>query len=170
MEYLRSEVPCLSSHENKNTDSEATEVNEEEPQAHVGATDVMETFKVCHTSCKKVMSDAATEAILSMENGQLPLPSDEVVSKVPSQNSSNNTFLKNVDISTPSSKSPSSASEKVLRRELDSGKQGSTILHDKLEELKKKNEATEEALERTSRQYDELKSTRKRAISSFGQS
>jgi hypothetical protein len=103
-----------------------------------------------------------------MENGQLPLPSDEVVSKVPSQNSSNNTFLKNVDISTPSSKSPSSASEKVLRRELDSGKQGSTILHDKLEELKKKNEATEEALERTSRQYDELKSTRKRAISSFG--
>jgi len=91
-----------------------------------------------------------------MENGQLALPSDVVVSKVPSQNSSNNTFLKNVDISTPSSKSPSSAGEKVLRRELDSEKQGST-LHDKLEELKKKNEATEEAQERTARQYDELK-------------
>ena len=92
-----------------------------------------------------------------MENGQLALPSDVVVSKVPSQNSSNNTFLKNVDISTPSSKSPSSAGEKVLHRELDSEKQGSTILHDKLEELKKKNEATEEALERTARQYEELK-------------
>ena len=89
----------------------------------------------------------------AVADGQAPLSSTQVVSKVLSQNSSNNTFLKNVDISTPSSKSPSSAGEKVLRRELDSEKQGST-LHDKLEELKKKNEATEEALERTARQYD----------------
>jgi len=70
-----------------------------------------------------------------MENGQLRLPSDEVVSKVPSQNSSNNTFLKNVDISTPSSKSPLSAAEVVLHQELDAEKQGSVVLHDKLEEL-----------------------------------
>ena len=55
----------INQHENKNTDSEATEANEEEPQAQVGATDVVETFKVCHTSRKKVMSDAATKAIVS---------------------------------------------------------------------------------------------------------
>jgi len=69
----------------------------------------VEAFKVCHTSHKKGMDDAAREAVLSMEtmwaqivaDGQAPLPSAEVVSKVQSQNNSNNTFLKNVGISTP---------------------------------------------------------------------
>jgi hypothetical protein len=41
----------------------------------------------------------------AVADGQAPLPSAEVVSKVLSQNSSNNTFLKNVGLSTPSSKS-----------------------------------------------------------------
>jgi hypothetical protein len=52
-----------------NTNSEATEVNEEELQAQVGAADkeidAMEAFKVCHTSRKKGMSDAAIEAVVS---------------------------------------------------------------------------------------------------------
>ncbi|KAG2621691.1 hypothetical protein PVAP13_3NG313832 [Panicum virgatum] len=79
-------------------------------------------------------------------DGQPPLPSTDVVSKVPLQNSSNNTFLKNASIPTPSSKSLS-AREEALRRELDAEKQ----------ELKKKTKATEEVLERTARHYDELK-------------
>ena len=41
----------------------------------------------------------------AVADGQAPLPSAEVVSKVLSQNSSNNTFLKNAGLSTPSSKS-----------------------------------------------------------------
>ena len=52
---------------------------------------------------------------------QVPLPSAQVVSKVLSQNSSNNTFLKNAGLSTPSSKS-SQAHEAALRRELNAQK------------------------------------------------
>ncbi|KAG2557272.1 hypothetical protein PVAP13_8NG176400 [Panicum virgatum] len=73
----------------------------------------------------------------AVADGQPSLPSAEVVSKVLSQNSSNNMFLKNT--------------------ELDAEKQGSAILHDQLEELNKKSEATEVALERTARQYKEFK-------------
>ena len=88
-------------------------------------------------------------------DGQAPLPSAEVVSKVLSQNSSNNTFLKNAGLSTPSSKS-SPAREAVLHRELNAQKQSSVVLHDQLEELKKKTAAAEEVLERTARLFDEL--------------
>ncbi|KAG2562292.1 hypothetical protein PVAP13_8KG206701 [Panicum virgatum] len=98
----------------------------------------MEAFKVCHTSRKKGMSDVAREAVA-------PLPSVEVVSKVLSQNSSNSTFLKNAGLSTPSSKS-SLAYEVTL-----------PILHEHLEELKKKTEATEDMLQRTASLFDELK-------------
>ena len=55
----------INQHENKNTDSKATEANEEEPQAQVGATDVVETFKVCNTSRKKGMRDVAREVVMS---------------------------------------------------------------------------------------------------------
>ena len=92
----------------------------------------------------------------AVADGQPPFPSAEVVSKVLSQNSSNNTFLKNVGISTPSLKSPSSSDEEALRWELDAEKQGSAILHEYLEEWKKKTKATEEALDRTARQYDKV--------------
>jgi len=71
----------------------------------------------------------------AVADGQPPLPSVEVVSKVLSQNNSNIMFLKNASISTPSSKSPLSAAEVVLHQELDAEKQGSVVLHDKLEEL-----------------------------------
>ena len=90
----------------------------------------------------------------AVADGQAPLPSAEVVSKVLSQNSSNNTILKNAGLSTPSSKS-SPAREAALRRELNAQKQSSTVLHDHLEELKKKTIA-EEVLERTARLFDEL--------------
>ncbi|KAG2633892.1 hypothetical protein PVAP13_2NG257200 [Panicum virgatum] len=83
----------------------------------------------------------------AVADGQPPLPSVEVVSKVLSQNNSNSMFLKNASISTPSSKSPLSAAEVALHQELDAEKQGSV----------KKNEATKEALERIARQYEELK-------------
>jgi len=88
-------------------------------------------------------------------DGQAPLPSAEVVSKVLSQCSSNNTILKNAGLSTPSSKS-SPAREAVLRRQLNAQKQSSPILHDHLEELKKKTATTEEVLERTASLFDEL--------------
>ena len=58
----------------------------------------------------------------AVADGQPPFPSAEVVSKVLSQNNSNNTFLKNVGISTPSLKSPSSSDEEALRWELDAEK------------------------------------------------
>ena len=91
----------------------------------------------------------------AIADGQTPLPSAEVVSKVLSQCSSNNTFLKNAGLSTPSSKS-SPAHEAALHRELNAQKQSSSILHDHLEKLKKKTAAAEEVLERTVRLFDEL--------------
>jgi septal ring factor EnvC (AmiA/AmiB activator) len=89
-------------------------------------------------------------------DGQPPLPSDEVVSKVLLQNRSNITFLKNAGILTPSSKSQS-ASEEALHEELTAEKQDLAALHQELEELKEKSEAVDETLARTQRQYEELK-------------
>jgi hypothetical protein len=88
---------------------------------------------------------------------QAPLPSAQVVSKVLSQNSSNNTFSKNASLSTPFSKS-SPSREAVLCRELNlnAQKQSSAVLPDHLEELKKKTAAAEEVLERTASLFDEL--------------
>ena len=65
----------------------------------------------------------------AVADGQAPLPSAQDVSKVLSQNSSNNTFLKNAGLSTPSSKS-SPAREVALHRELNAQKQSSAVLHD----------------------------------------
>ena len=92
----------------------------------------------------------------AVPDGQAPLPSTEVVFKVLSQNNSNNTFLKNAGLSTPSSKS-STARKAALRRQLNAQTQSSAVLHDHLEELKKKIEAVEEVLERTASLFDELK-------------
>ena len=50
----------------------------------------------------------------------------------------------------------STAREAVLRRQLNAQKQSSVVLHDHLEELKKKIEAVEEVLERTASLFDEL--------------
>ncbi|PUZ56650.1 hypothetical protein GQ55_5G343800 [Panicum hallii var. hallii] len=83
----------------------------------------------------------------AIADGQQRLPSAEVVSKVLSQNSSNTTFLKNAGIATTSSMAPS-ASEEELHEELAAERQGSAVLHQELEELKK---MSAEAL------YEELK-------------
>ena len=45
---------------------------------------------------------------------------------------------------------------KQLRRELNAQKRSSAVLHDHLEELKKKTAAAEEVLERTASLFDEL--------------
>ncbi|RLM74215.1 hypothetical protein C2845_PM15G03500 [Panicum miliaceum] len=82
-------------------------------------------------------------------DGQTPLTSAEVVSKVLSQNSSNTTFLKNSSIGTPTSKSPS-VGEAALCEELAAEKQGSAVLQQEVEELKK-TEAAEVAMVRTQR-------------------
>ena len=91
----------------------------------------------------------------AVDDGHAPLPSAEVVSKVLSQNSSNNIFLKNAGLSTPSSNS-SPSREAALRQELNAQKQSSAVLHDHLEELRKKTAAAEEVLERTASLFDEL--------------
>ena len=70
--------------------------------------------------------------------------SAEVVSKVISPNNSNTIFFKNVGINTPSLKTPSAGEQ-----ELDAEKQGATVPHVEVEDLKKRSEAVEEALERT---------------------
>ena len=90
----------------------------------------------------------------TIADGQAPLPSAQVVSKVLSQNSSNNTFLKNASLSTPSKSSL--AREVALCRELNAQKQSSAVLHDHLEELKKETTVVEEILERTAGLFDEL--------------
>jgi len=52
---------CIHQNKNKENSINATEFNEEEPQEQVGEADeeidVVEAFKVCHTSRKKGMSD-----------------------------------------------------------------------------------------------------------------
>ena len=50
----------------------------------------------------------------------------------------------------------STAREAALRRQLNAQKQSSAVLHDHLEELKKKTAAAEEVLERTASLFDEL--------------
>ena len=91
----------------------------------------------------------------AVADGQAPLPSTQVVSKVLSQNSSNNTFLKHGGLSTPSKSS--SAREAVVCRELNAQKQSSVVLHEHLEQIKKKTEAAEEVFERTASLFNELK-------------
>ena len=59
----------MQQHDNKNNDTEASEVNGKEPQEPVRESDekidVVEAFKVCHTSHKKDTSDAAREELVS---------------------------------------------------------------------------------------------------------
>jgi hypothetical protein len=63
-------------------------------------------------------------------DGQPPLHSAEVVSKV---------LFQNAGIATPSSKSPS-AGEEAIHEELATERQGSAVLHQEFKELKKKSE------------------------------
>jgi len=69
---------CIQQNKNKENSINATEFNEEEPQEQVGEAnkeiDAVEAFKVCHTSRKKGMSDAAREAVVSPSTCLFSLP------------------------------------------------------------------------------------------------
>ncbi|CAN6342723.1 unnamed protein product [Urochloa humidicola] len=85
-------------------------------------------------------------------DGSPPLTTAEVVYKVLSQNSSTSTtFLKNAGIPKPAR----SSSEESLRQELGAEKQRSTILLDKIKELKKMSETQERLHEKLKKQQEE---------------
>jgi len=92
----------------------------------------------------------------AVADGQAPLSSAEVVSKVISPNSSNSTFFKNAGLSTRSLKPPSAA-EQVLLEELAVQKQKEASITEEFAEVKKRSEAAEEALLKTQQLYDEMK-------------
>ncbi|KAF0928072.1 hypothetical protein E2562_037664 [Oryza meyeriana var. granulata] len=126
--------------------------------------DAVELFKECHNSERKGLSDAAQDAVTSMEtmmaepiaDGETPRSSAEVVSKVLSQTSANNTFLKNACLQKSCTKT-STSSEKELWEQLEAEKQGSAVLQE-LHVLKKKSEEKEEALAKT---QEEMAKTQK---------
>uniref|UniRef100_A0A0E0LBP2 Uncharacterized protein n=1 Tax=Oryza punctata TaxID=4537 RepID=A0A0E0LBP2_ORYPU len=118
--------------------------------------DIIELFKECHNSKIKGLSDVVQDAIDSMENimaepvgiDDTPRSSTKVVSKVLSQTSTNNTFLKNAGLETSCSKAPAST-KRELREQLVVEKQGSAVLQGELHALKKKSEETEQGLAQT---------------------
>ncbi|KAF0936099.1 hypothetical protein E2562_038663 [Oryza meyeriana var. granulata] len=126
--------------------------------------DAVELFKECHNSKRKGLSDAAQDVVTSMEtmmaepvaDGETPRTSAEVVSKVLSQTSANNTFLKNACLQKSCTKT-STSSKKELWEQLEAEKQGSAVLQE-LHVLKKKSEETEEALAKT---QEEMAKTQK---------
>ena len=81
---------------------------------------------------------------------ETPRSSTEIVSKVLSQTSAASTFLKNVGIETPVSKSTASAArEAQLREQVQAEKQRADLLQEELDYLKKKAEETEELMAKT---------------------
>ena len=92
----------------------------------------------------------------AVANGQAPLSSAEVVSKVISPDSSNSTFFKNAGLSTHSLK-PSSAAEQALLEELVAQKQKEAAITEEFAEVRKGSEAAEEALVRTQQLYEDMK-------------
>jgi len=82
--------------------------------------------------------------------GEAPLSSAEVVSKVLSQNSSNtSSFLKNIGIQPTTSTTEATAKERALQEELAAERQASAALREEVNALKEKSQRTDEALERT---------------------
>ena len=82
--------------------------------------------------------------------GEAPLSSAEVVSKVLCQNSSKTTsFLKNIGIQPTTSTTEATAKERALQEELAAERQASAALREEVNALKEKSQRTDEALERT---------------------
>ncbi|KAL6839501.1 hypothetical protein ACP4OV_030771 [Aristida adscensionis] len=127
--------------------------------------DAVDAFKQTHTSKKKGLTGAAREAIYAIESmmaepvadGEQARSSADVVSKVLSQDSSNNTFLKNAGIPTTTSRSSDSSTEKALQEELEAEKQGSVALRDEVDVLKQKTERAEEALAKTQQDFESFR-------------
>ena len=81
----------------------------------------------------------------AVADGQAPLSSAEVVSKVISPDSSNSTFFKNAGLSSRSLKPPSAA-EQALLEELAAQKQKEAAITEEFTEIGKRSEAVESAL------------------------
>lgn len=92
----------------------------------------------------------------AVADGQAPLSSAEVVSKVISPDSSNSTFFKNAGLSTRSLKPPS-AVEQALLEELAAQKQKEAAITEEFTEVRKRIEAAEEALLKTQQLYEDMK-------------
>ena len=92
----------------------------------------------------------------AVADGQAPLSSAEVVSKVISPDSSNSTFFKNAGLSTHSLKPPSAA-EQALLEELAAQKQKEAAITEEFAEVRKRSEAAEAALLKNQQLYDEMK-------------
>jgi len=92
----------------------------------------------------------------AVADGQAPLSSAEVVSKVISPDSSNSTFFKNAGLSTRSLKPPSTA-EQALLEELAAQKQKEAAITEEFAEVRKRSEAAEEALLKTQQLYEDMK-------------
>jgi molecular chaperone GrpE (heat shock protein) len=92
----------------------------------------------------------------SVNDGQAPMPSAQVVSKVLSQNTSNNTFLKNIGVSVNSKKSETSA-EKAIKEQLAAANQVAANLHEQVYVLKKKCEDQDQVLLRAQKELEEFK-------------
>ena len=78
----------------------------------------------------------------AVADGQAPLSSAEVVSKVISLESSNSTFFKKAGLSTRSFK-PSSAAKQVLLEELVAQKKKEAAITEEFAEVRNRSEATE---------------------------
>ena len=89
-------------------------------------------------------------------DGQAPLSSAEVVSKVISPDSSNSTFFKNAGLSTRSLK-PLSVVEQALLEELAAQKQKEAAITEEFAEVRKRSEAAEESLVKTQQLYEDMK-------------
>ena len=92
----------------------------------------------------------------AVADGQAPLSSAEVVSKVISPDSSNSTFFKNAGLSTRSLKPPS-AVEQGLLEELAAQKQKEAAITVEFAEVRKRSEAAEVALLKTQQLYEDMK-------------
>ncbi|XP_066317151.1 disease resistance protein RGA5-like [Miscanthus floridulus] len=103
----------------------------------------------------KTSSSSTMKTMRAQPIGQSLMPSVEIVSKVLSQNSSDDTFFKNVGILTSSTKIKT-LKERALQ-ELTAEKQGSTALHQEVDELKKKSKVTEQALAKIQMEFEEYK-------------
>ncbi|KAK3150081.1 hypothetical protein QOZ80_3AG0227670 [Eleusine coracana subsp. coracana] len=134
----------------------------DEETKHEWEVNAVEVFKVRHTSNKKGISEVAREAVSSMEttlaetaaDGEAPLHTVEVVSKVLSQSSSTNTFLKNAGIS---ANHIETEAEWLLRERLEAEKEGAAALLREVDALKKKSEDADAKLEKVKQEFEQFK-------------
>lgn len=92
------------------------------------------------------------------QESETPISSTEIVSKVLSQTSANNTFLKNAGLETPGSKTAASSAKNIrLEAELEAEKQRSDHLAQELDSLKIKQAAAEEEMAKTKQEFEEFK-------------